>query len=157
MSTRPYQIYLPLVALLTLIAAFVGPVGPASALDPIFNDGGTAIRGYDPVAYFTQGKPVEGSPQYTTEHQGAQWRFASPENRDLFAAAPEKYVPQYGGYCAWAVANNYIAPIDPHAWSIKDGKLYLNFSKFVRARWAVDKSGNIAKANQNWPGLRDGS
>ena len=157
MFKRPIQIYLPLVALLTLIAALVGPIGPAFALDPIFSDGGTAIRGYDPVAYFTQGKPVEGSPQYTAEYKGARWQFASMENRDLFTATPEKYAPQFGGYCAWAVANNYTASTDPHAWSIKDGKLYLNYSKFVRARWAIDKPGNIAKANQYWPGLRDGT
>ena len=157
MFKRPIQIYVPLVALLTLIAALVGPIGPAFALEPIFNDGGTAIRGYDPVAYFTQGKPVEGSPQYTAEYKGARWQFASMENRDLFTTTPEKYAPQFGGYCAWAVANNYTASTDPHAWSIKDGKLYLSYSKFVRARWAIDKPGNIAKANQNWPGLRDGS
>lgn len=157
MFTRPKLISAPLIVLLTLIATLIGPIGPALALDPVFNEGGTAIRGYDAVAYFTQGKPAEGSAQYVAEYNGAQWRFASAENRDLFAANPEKYAPQYGGYCAWAVANNYIASIDPHAWSIKDGKLFLNFSKFVRARWAVDKAGNIAKADENWPGLRDGS
>ena len=74
----------------------------------------------------------------------------------MFIADPEKYAPAYGGYCAWAVANNYTASIDPDAWSIKDGKLYLNYSKLVRARWALDKDGNIETADKNWPGLRDG-
>ncbi len=147
----------PLILLLALIATVIGSAGPALAIDPIFNESGTAIRGYDPVAYFTEGEAVEGSAEFVTEYNGAQWRFASAENRDRFAADPEKYAPQYGGYCAWAVANNYTASTDPDAWSIKDGKLYLNYSKFVRARWAVDKSGNIAKANKNWPSLRDGS
>ncbi len=157
MLIRAKLVFTPLLVLLVLIAALIGQTGPALAIDPVFNESGTAIRGYDPVAYFTQDKPVEGSPEHTTEYNGVQWRFASAENRDLFAAEPEKYAPQYGGYCAWAAANNYIASIDPHAWSIKDSKLYLNFSKFVRARWAVDKSGNIAKADKNWPGLRDGT
>ena len=157
MTTLLRKIGLPLFALMALIAAFVGTAGPALAIDPVFNEGGAAIRGYDPVAYFTQGKPIEGSPEYTIEYKGTSWRFASAGNRDLFAADPEKYAPQYGGYCAWAVANNYTASTDPHAWTIKDGKLYLNFSKIVRARWAIDKAGNIDKANINWPGLRDGT
>ncbi len=157
MFTRPKLVGAPLIILLALIAGVIGSAGPALAIDPVFNEGGTAIRGYDPVAYFTQGEPAEGSAEHVVEYNSAQWRFTSAENRDLFAADPEKYAPQYGGYCAWAVANNYTASIDPHAWSIRDGKLYLNYSKFVRARWAVDKSGNIAKADKNWPGLRDGS
>ncbi len=151
------QVTLPILALAIVIAAFIATAGPALAVDPVFNENGAAIRGYDPVAYFTEGKPVEGKPEHTAEYMGAQWHFASAENRDRFAADPDKYAPQYGGYCAWAAANNYIAPVDPHAWSIKDDKLYLNFSKFVRARWALDKDGNIAKADANWPGLRDGN
>ena len=156
MFNRAKLVRAPLIALLAFIVSIIGSADPALAIDPVFNEGGTAIRGYDSVAYFTQEEPVEGSAEYVTEYNGAQWRFASAGNRDLFAAEPEKYAPQYGGYCAWAAAKNYIASIDPHAWSIKDGKLYLNFSKFVRARWAVDKSGNIAKADKNWPALRDG-
>ena len=93
-------------------------VTPAHAVDPVFNINGKAIRGYDPVAYFTQDKPVEGSSAHSFEYQGATWQFASAENRELFAANPEKYALAYGGYCAWAVANNYTASIDPGAWSI---------------------------------------
>ncbi len=155
MSAISRQFRLPLLALAVLVAAFIASAGPALAIDPVFNQGGTAIRGYDPVAYFTQGKPVEGSAEHSVDYKGARWQFTSAENRQLFAADPEKYVPQYGGYCAWAAANNYIASTDPHAWSIKDGKLYLNYSKFVRARWAVDKAGNIAKGDINWPSLRN--
>ena len=149
------QIRIAMFALATLLVAIIVSTGSALAIDPVFSDGGTAIRGYDPVAYFTEGKPVEGSAKHAVDYRGAKWHFASTEHRALFAADPEKYAPQFGGYCAWAVANNYTASIDPHAWTIKDGKLYLNFSKFVRARWAIDKSGNIAKGNVNWPGLRD--
>ncbi|MGB0627504.1 MAG: YHS domain-containing (seleno)protein [Alphaproteobacteria bacterium] len=129
---------------------------PALAIDPVYSADGAAIHGYDPVAYFTEEKPVKGSATHSATHDGATWHFASATNRDLFLSNPEKYAPQYGGYCAWAVANGYTASTDPGAWSIKDGKLYLNYSKLVRARWAIDKDGNIVKGDQNWPGLRDG-
>ena len=112
---------------------------------------GTAIEGYDPVAYFEEGKPVEGDSDYTHEWMGATWYFASAANRDLFAADPEKYAPQYGGYCAWAVANGYTASIDPEAWRIVDGRLYLNYSKQVQADWEQDVPGNIARGDANWP------
>ncbi|MBS29434.1 MAG: YHS domain protein [Alphaproteobacteria bacterium] len=116
-----------------LFIAFVS-AGPALAVDPVFNTGGKAIRGYDPVAYFTEEKAVKGKSEHSFTFQGAIWQFSSAANQELFAANPEKYAPQYGGYCAWAVVNNYTASIDPDAWSICDGKLYLNYSKLVRAR-----------------------
>ena len=130
----------------------------ASALSPVNKSllGGVAIDGYDPVAYFTDGKPVEGSRDFSFEWQGAAWRFASAAHRDLFAAAPEKYAPQYGGYCAWAVAHGYTAGTDPEAWSVVDGKLYLNYSLEVRGKWEQDVPGYIVKGDQSWPGLRDG-
>jgi len=147
----------PFIQAATFLFAVFVLISPAHAVDPVFHVDGKAIRGYDPVAYFTQEKAVEGSPAHSIEYNGATWQFASAENRKLFAANPEKYAPAYGGYCAFAVANNYTASIDPDAWTIRDGKLYLNYSKIVRARWALDKSGNITAADQNWPGLRDGS
>jgi YHS domain-containing protein len=115
---------------------------------------GTAIEGYDPVAYFEEGKPVEGDSDYTHEWMGATWYFASAANRDLFAADPQKYAPQYGGYCAWAVANGYTAKIDPQAWAVVDDKLYLNYSLEVQKQWQQDVPGNITKADGNWPGIR---
>jgi len=144
----------PITQAVVFLFAVFALITPAHAADPVFQVDGKAIRGYDPVAYFTQEKAVEGSAAHTFEFEGATWQFASAENRATFIANPEKYAPAYGGYCAWAVANNYTAPIDPDAWSIRDGKLYLNFSKVVRARWALDKSGNIEAADRNWPGLR---
>lgn len=130
-------------------------VAPAHAIAPVFSADGAAIRGYDPVAYFTADEAVPGKPEFTAEYEGATWRFASAANRDAFLADPAKYAPQYGGYCAWAVSQGYTAPVDPEAWSVRDGKLYLNYSTAVRVRWALDKSGNIAAADANWPGLRD--
>ena len=130
------------------------PVAVAAETQNIqyFTDGaGLAIRGTDPVAYFTQGGPVAGSSEFTYTWNNATWQFASAENRDLFAANPEQYAPQYGGYCAWAVSQGYTAAIDPNAWKIVDGKLYLNFNRGVQRRWERDIPGNIARANANWP------
>jgi YHS domain-containing protein len=112
-----------------------------------------ALGGYDPVAYFEQGKPVKGSSEFTVDHNGAQWRFASAAHRDLFVAKPEAYAPQYGGYCAWAVAEGSTAPGDPMFWKIVDGKLFLNYDADVQARWEKDVPGFIAKANENWPSV----
>jgi YHS domain-containing protein len=139
-----------------LVLGGVGVTAPVAAGGVVNSSflGGVAIEGTDPVAYFTESKPVEGSSDFEHEWMGATWRFVSAENRDRFAADPEKYAPQYGGYCAWAVAHGYTAKIDPEAWKIVDGKLYLNYSKDVQAQWAQDIPGNIAKGDANWPKIR---
>lgn len=127
---------------------------PALAEDQVFtNFWGLALRGYDPVAYFLDGAPVEGSSEFETEWNGATWRFASAANRDRFAENPEAYAPQYGGYCAWAVSQGYTAPVSPDAWRIVDGKLYLNYDASVQKRWEADIPGFISKADQNWPSV----
>ncbi len=123
----------------------------AFAKPPVFETRAGAIRGYDAVAYFTESKPVRGNKDYVVEWNGARWYFASAENRDRFKADPENYAPQYGGYCAWAVANGYTASTDPDAWTVVNGKLYLNYSLGVQQQWAEDILGNIVKANKNWP------
>src|SRR5437016_4674828 len=111
---------------LTLVMTAALPVLAASKSDPINKDGGgIAIKGYDPVAYFTQSKPVKGSSAFTYQWMNATWWFASAEARDEFARIPEKYAPQYGGYCAYGVSQGHTAPIDPEAWTIVEGKLYL--------------------------------
>jgi YHS domain-containing protein len=112
-----------------------------------------AIRGYDPVAYFTEQKPVRGSEQFRYSWMGATWLFASAANRDQFAANPAQYAPQYGGYCSYAVSKGHTASIDPEAWHIVDGKLYLNYSKGVQKTWEKDVPENIQKVDQNWPEL----
>ncbi len=125
----------------------------AWAADPVFHTGSErlAIRGYDTVAYFTQKEPVQGHQRYQTQWQGATWRFASQKNLDLFKSSPQRYAPQYGGYCAYAVSKNYTASTQPEAWSIVDGKLYLNFSLGVRDLWSQNTAGHIASANNHWP------
>ena len=125
----------------------------AGKVDPIYKDGDRAIRGYDPVAYFIQQKPVKGSEQFKYSWMGATWLFASAENRDKFATNPAEFAPQYGGYCSYAVSKGHTASIDPEAWRIVDGKLYLNYSKSVQKTWQQDVPGNIQKADQNWPRL----
>jgi len=112
-----------------------------------------AAGGYDPVAYFKAGKPVEGKAQFTTEYKGATWRFSSEENLNAFKADPAAFAPQYGGYCAWAVAQGYTASGDPNVWTIVNNKLYLNYDKSVQAKWEKDIPGFIAKADKNWPGV----
>ncbi|MEM1236238.1 MAG: YHS domain-containing (seleno)protein [Pseudomonadota bacterium] len=125
---------------------------PALAAEPpIYAEGGIAINGYDPVAYFTEEKPVEGSADFTADYMGATFRFASAENRDTFAADPEAYAPQYGGYCAYAVSKGYTATTSPNAWSIHEGKLYLNFNRAVRALWSRDIPGHVSSGDANWP------
>lgn len=110
-----------------------------------------AIQGYDPVAYFSDQQPVKGSNEHTYGWKGATWHFATAENAQAFEADPEQYAPQYGGYCAYAVANGYTAKIDPESWKIVDGKLYLNYNKKVQAEWEANQQEFIQQANQNWP------
>jgi YHS domain-containing protein len=137
-----------------VLALLVSFAAAAAAQKPeIYADRAGAIRGFDPVAYFTDARPVKGSEEIVHSWKGATWRFSSAENRDRFAAAPEKYAPQYGGYCAYAVAHNATASIDPQAWSVVDGRLYLNYSVKVRATWEKDSPGYIRKADANWPGV----
>ena len=140
----------PLLLLYTLL---MFPI-TAYALDPVYSNFlGQAIRGYDPVAYFKDSRPVEGERKHSARWNDATWYFSSDENRLAFIADPERYAPQYGGYCAWAVSQGYTASIDPEAWTIHDGKLYLNYSKSVQKQWSQDIPGNIDKGNTNWPGL----
>ena len=128
---------------------------PALALDPVSTGrfGNVAVGGYDPVTYFEESEPVKGEKSISHEWNGAVWRFASTENLERFVADPEAYAPQYGGYCAFAVSKGYTAPSDPKAWAVWEGKLYLNYNKNVREKWQTDVPGNVAKANENWPGL----
>lgn len=125
-----------------------------AAVDPVNKSfTGTALKGYDAVAYFKEGRPVKGESKFRHDWMGAKWYFASAENRDLFASDPQKYAPQFGGYCAWAVSRGYTASIDPEAWKIVDGKLYLNYSRDVQKMWEADIAGNIRLASENWPRL----
>ncbi|SIS67363.1 hypothetical protein SAMN05421759_102256 [Roseivivax lentus] len=135
------------------LAGGLATMSHAQSLAPVYAEGGIAIDGTDPVAYFTEGRPVPGDPAIALDWNGATWRFASVANRDAFAVDPEAYAPQFGGYCAWAVSEGYTASTVPEAWSIVDGKLYLNYSRRIQKRWERDVPGNISRGNVNWPTL----
>lgn len=129
-------------------------IRPALAAEPwIFASDGIAINGYDPVAYFTQGKPVQGSAEHAVDWNGSTWHFSSAENRAKFEMNADGYAPQYGGYCAYAVSQGYTAKTVPEAWTVQDGKLYLNFSTGVRRRWLRNVDVHIKAADANWPSV----
>lgn len=119
----------------------------------VYATGKGAIDGYDPVAYFTLGQPTPGEPTITHEWNGATWHFANADHRAAFIAEPEKYAPQFGGYCAFAVSKNYTAKADPAAWAIVDGQLFLNFDGKVAAEWKASATPRIAAARENWPAV----
>jgi hypothetical protein len=115
--------------------------------------GGLALKGYDPVAYFTEGKAIQGRKEFTYEYADAKWRFVNAANRALFAHDPEKYAPQYGGYCAWGISQGKFFDGDPQVWRIVNGKLYVNYNKEIEKTWEQDTPGFIAKADGLWPNL----
>lgn len=146
------------IALLALSA-----MGSASAAEPIntlekkglfgYEASGIAIRGYDTVAYFTQGAPAMGLETLSTEWEGATWQFSTQEHLDLFVAEPAKYAPQYGGYCAYGVAKDGLVKIEPENWSIIDDKLYLNYDTKVQRLWEKDIAGFISTADEKFEAL----
>ena len=139
-------------ALAALTLAVMSPAAFADK-DPVYTSvfSSQALKGYDTVAYHTEGAPVKGEKSISHEWNGATWLFSSTENRALFIADPERYAPQYGGYCAWAVSQGYTASADPKVWKIGDGKLYVNYNKKVGKTWLEDPEGFIELANANWP------
>jgi YHS domain-containing protein len=114
-----------------------------------------ALKGYDPVAYFTLSKPTIGLTDFAAVHNGLSYQFANAEHKQLFTANPEKYLPQYNGFCAWAVGHNYTAPSDPLAWKIVNGKLYLNYNTSIQKKWLAEESDLIRKGDDNWPTLKN--
>jgi YHS domain-containing protein len=139
--------------------AAVTAAGAAQAIDRTGGDyntiyAGIGIKGYDPVAYFTDGKPVMGNREYEAFWGGVTWNFASAEHRDLFQADPEKYAPQFGAFCSWGVSQGKLFDVDPvNAWEIVDGRLYLNFNQDIQDIWSKNPADFIAKAEGNWPTL----
>lgn len=150
------RIYFFAIYLITAVFGFAFDTAQARSSDvytSLFSR--LAVGGYDAVAYFKEGKPVLGKAEFATEYKGATWQFASKENLEAFKTAPANYAPQYGGYCAWAIAHNYTASGDPQVWKIVNGKLYLNYDRDVQAKWETDIPGFIASGNRNWPGALD--
>ncbi len=138
---------------LTLVASIIiGAFAADAQRDPISDRGGSAIKGYDTVAYWTVGEAVKGNKKITSTYKGAEFRFASAENKALFDANPEKYIPEYGGYCAWAIGNSAtgFAPGNGKYWKIVDGKLYVNYNGGVQKKWEKDVPGFIENGDKNW-------
>ena len=137
------------IAALTLlsVSAFAGDLVNVSGASK------AAVSGYDTVAFFTDAKPVNGSPFITAEHQGATYFFASEEHKQLFTENPDKYVPQFGGFCAFGVAIDKLLPVDISTWQVQDGKLYLNLNPDILKKFNEDLAGNVTKADKNWPDL----
>ncbi len=133
--------------------AFAAP--PVNTLKSSFFGGttDTAINGYDTVAYFTENKPVKGQDALVHEWKGAKWKFASQANLDLFKGNPDKYAPQYGGYCAYGVAKDALVKVEPEQFTIIDGKLYLNYDGGVQKKWSEDRLGFIKAADAKFNDL----
>ncbi|GIL40232.1 YHS domain-containing (seleno)protein [Roseiterribacter gracilis] len=145
--------FVPLALAAVLFAGSI--VSTAIAAEPIYTSSfsDVAVSGYDPVAYFTDNKPVKGSKEFSTRWEGAEWHFASAAHRDAFVADPMKYAPQFGGYCAYAVSQGATASADPTAWKIVDGKLYLNYDHDIATKWEQNIPGFIAQAKEKWPAV----
>ena len=144
-----------LASVMAAIVLVVGCLGPALAEGPVnMTRGGGAVQGYDTVAYHTMAAAVPGDPQFTAEWLHATWYFVSAENRDLFVADPDKYLPAYGGYCAFAVAQGVKVGIDPAAWTIFEGRLYLNESDLTRKAWQKDTPYYIGLADRHWAKIK---
>lgn len=142
----------------TALASFstaVLPSAASAAVAPVYTGtfSSLAVSGYDPVAYFTQGKPVKGAATFKTSYKGAEWRFANAANLAKFKANPVAYAPQYGGYCAWAVSQGYTASGDPTVWKIVGNKLYLNYNQEIGQKWSKNVPGFIKAGDSNWPKL----
>ena len=145
-----------------LLTAALGFSPSANAAEPPINTlkngvfggrGSVAINGYDTVAYFTVGKPVKGLDALATDWMGATWKFGSQAHLDLFKASPEKYAPQYGGYCAYGVTRGYLVKVEPDQFTVRDGKLYLNFDADVQTTWLKDPAGYIKDADSKYQAL----
>jgi hypothetical protein len=139
-------------ALAAPAALAVAPM--ARAAEPrVFQSRSGTINGIDPVAYFDGNGPVAGNPRITHDWEGATWQFATVDNRDAFAAEPDRFAPAFGGYCAYAASRGYLAPTIPEAWSIHEGRLYLNASLRARRLWTNELPGVIALGEANWPAI----
>jgi len=139
---------------LALVLVAAGGAAAAFFAAPSFAKSPLALTGYDPVSYFSGNEPREGLPQFTAQHNGLTYRFTSAGNRDAFLAEPGRYAPQYDGYCAYDVSQGYKVGVDPLAYKVVAGKLYVNYSRPVQRTWNEDIPGFIAEANRNWPGLK---
>jgi len=140
--------------LLTILFVVATAAQVFAQTSEVFTTDEGAIRGYDAVAYFKEGKPVNGKKEFSTFWSGAQWFFSSKQNLEAFKSNPEKYTPQYGGYCAFGTSEGHKAPTQPDAFTIVNNKLYLNYNKSVKAEWTKNQKERIVQADKNWPAVK---
>lgn len=149
---RNLRVSLKAIAVSFLVSFFMMQ---STAFSAETTDFGVALQGYDVVGYFTEQKPVKGNGDHVVVYKGLNYLFTNDEHKKMFEAAPDKYLPQYGGWCAFGTAIGKKIPSDPLAWKIVDGKLYLNLNSRVQKIWSKDISGYIKKADTNWPKIKD--
>ena len=142
-------------SILTSITAALLLSSPVVATELVNVSGASqiALNGYDPVAFFTDSKPVNGSPFISAAYQGATYFFAGEDHKKLFVEKPAQYAPQYGGFCVFGVAIDALFPVDISTWQVRDGKLYLNLNPDILKKFNAEFGANVAKADKNWPGL----
>lgn len=140
-----------------IIAAlsFISIMQATAQQSEIFAPGGKAIKGYDPVAFFRESKAIKGADSLTYQYKDATWLFSSKENLKAFKVSPEKYAPQYGGYCAYGTAQGHKAPTQTDTWTVVNDKLYFNYNAKVKESWSKDQQNLINTADQQWPGLKN--
>ena len=145
--------YLRNLTYLFMLAAMTLPGAAWSGEDPIYTTyfSSVAAGGYDVTSYFSEAQPIKGEKAFKTEYMDADWYFANQKNLDKFIQNPQRYAPQYGGYCAWAVSQGNTASGDPLLWTIHEDKLYLNYNHEINNRWHSDKERLIVEADKNWP------
>ncbi|MBB6112154.1 hypothetical protein SAMN05421821_11626 [Mucilaginibacter lappiensis] len=142
----------------TILIAFIAFLGIAQAKaqkSEIFAPGGKAIKGYDPVAFFTESKPMKGSDSLSYQWKEATWLFASRKNLEAFKSDPDKYAPQYGGYCAYGLSQGHKAPTQTDTWTVVNDKLYFNYNSKVKEMWSKDQQNLIKTADEKWPAIKD--
>ena len=141
--------------ILIALIAFLGIAQAKAQKSEIFTTGGKAIKGYDPVAFFTDSKPVKGSDSLSYQWKEATWLFASRKNLETFKSDPDKYAPQYGGYCAYGLSQGHKAPTQTDTWTVVNDKLYFNYNSKVKELWVKDQQSLIKTADEKWPGIKD--
>ncbi|MBB6131283.1 YHS domain-containing (seleno)protein [Mucilaginibacter lappiensis] len=141
--------------ILIAFIAFLGIVQAKAQKSEIFAPGGKAIKGYDPVAFFTESKPIKGADSLSYQWKEATWLFASRKNLEAFKSDPGKYAPQYGGYCAYGLSQGHKAPTQTDTWTVVNDKLYFNYNSKVKEMWSKDQQNLIKAADEKWSGIKD--
>jgi YHS domain-containing protein len=152
-SSEPGELVIKKLLFAIVALAALSTAAPAKELLNLEN--GVAVQGYDPVAFFSDHRPVKGSPQFQSQYRGAKYYFASAEHKTTFDKEPGKYEPQFGGFCAYGVSRGKTVPVKIETWEVLNGRLLLQYDLDVKSKFDADPQGTLKKADENWPGLVD--